>query len=203
MGYHLARRDRPFVILDANQRIGDPWRRRWDSLRLFTPARYDGLPGFPYPARAWSFPSKDDMADYVESYAARFDLPVRTGVAVSRLVREGDLFVATAGDRGYQADNVVVATGGFQMPRVPALADELETNTLQLHSSQYRRPPNCGLAMSSWWVRPTRVPISLSNCHGRTGHGCRADTRAASPCAPEVCGIGCLPHRSGWWPHTC
>src|SRR5690349_6985692 len=80
IGYYLARRGRPFVILDANERIGDAWRNRWDSLRLFTPARYDGLAGMPFPAPAHSFPTKDQMADYLESYAARFDLPVRTGV---------------------------------------------------------------------------------------------------------------------------
>jgi hypothetical protein len=78
------------VIRDANQRIGDPWRMRWDSLRLFTPARYNGLPGWPFPAPAWSYPTKDEVADYLEAYAARFDLPVRTGVRVERLSREGD-----------------------------------------------------------------------------------------------------------------
>ena len=97
VGYHLARRDRRFVILDANQRIGDPWRSRWDSLRLFTPARYDGLPGWPFPAPAWSFPTKDEMADYLEAYATRFDLPVRTGVRVDGLSREGDRYVVAAG----------------------------------------------------------------------------------------------------------
>ncbi|MGH8823223.1 MAG: flavin-containing monooxygenase, partial [Jiangellaceae bacterium] len=140
VGYHLARRHRPFVILEANQRLGDSWRNRWDSLRLFTPARYDGLPGLPHPAPVWSFPGKDDMAEYVETYATRFDLPVRTGVEVSRLVRDGEWFVATAGDRRYAAQNAVVAAGGFQSPRVPAFASELDPSTLQLHSGQYRRP---------------------------------------------------------------
>src|SRR6266540_3045468 len=79
-GYHLKKRGRPFLILDANERIGDSWRNRWDSLRLFTPARYDGLPGMPFPAPGWSFPGKDAVADYLESYAAAFDLPVRTGM---------------------------------------------------------------------------------------------------------------------------
>src|SRR5436309_8454616 len=81
-GYHLARRGLPFVILDANQRIGDSWRNRWDSLRLFTPARYSGLDGMPFPAPPQSFPTKDQMADYLESYAARFELPVRNGVKI-------------------------------------------------------------------------------------------------------------------------
>ena len=89
VGYHLARRGRPFVILDANQRIGDAWRNRWDSLRLFTPARYDGLAGMPFPASGHSFPTKDEMADYLEAYATRFELPVRTGVRVDRLSRRG------------------------------------------------------------------------------------------------------------------
>ena len=95
VGYHLARRGLPFVILDANERIGDSWRKRWDSLRLFTPARFDGLAGMPFPASAWSFPTKDEMADYLEAYAARFDLPVRTGVRVDGLSKDGDRFVVT------------------------------------------------------------------------------------------------------------
>ena len=82
VGYHLARRGRPSVILDANERIGDSWRNRWDSLRVFTQARYDGLPGWAFPAPPGSFPTKEEVADYLETYAARFDLPVRSGVRV-------------------------------------------------------------------------------------------------------------------------
>src|SRR5213078_5414515 len=98
VGYHLKRLGRPFLILDAGTRVGDAWRHRWDSLRLFTPARYDGLPGWRFPAPPWSFPTKDEMADYLEAYAARFDLPVRTGVRVDRVAKDGDRFVVTAGD---------------------------------------------------------------------------------------------------------
>ena len=87
--YHLAKQDLPFMILDANERIGDAWRKRWDSLRLFTPARYDGLQGWRFPAPSSSFPTKDEMADYLQAYAARFELPVRTGVKVDGLSREG------------------------------------------------------------------------------------------------------------------
>jgi putative flavoprotein involved in K+ transport len=140
VGYHLARRGRRFVILDANQRIGDPWRTRWDSLRLFTPARYNGLPGWPFPAPAWSFPTKDEMADYLEAYAARFDLPVRTGVRVDRLSRERDRYVVAAGKKRLEADQVVVAAGAYQRPRIPAFAAELDPGVVQLHSSQYRDP---------------------------------------------------------------
>jgi putative flavoprotein involved in K+ transport len=140
VGHHLARRGRPFLILDANQRIGDAWRRRWDSLRLFTPARYDALAGLPLPAPAHSFPGKDQVADYLETYAARFQLPVRTGVRVDRLWQDDGRFVVTAGDRSWAADNVVVAMSTFQVPRVPPFAAELDPAILQLHSSGYRRP---------------------------------------------------------------
>src|SRR2546425_13309524 len=85
VGYHLAKTGRPFVILEANERIGDSWRKRWDSLRLFTPARYDGLPGMPFPAPRWSFPTRDKMPDYLMAYAPRFDLPIRTAIRVDTL----------------------------------------------------------------------------------------------------------------------
>ncbi len=140
VGYHLMRRDRQFVILDANQRVGDAWRNRWDSLRLFTPARYDGLAGIPFPAPAHSFPTKDQVADYLEAYAARFELPVRTGVRVDRLSRNGDRFVVAAGDRRFEADNVVVAMATYQVPRVPAFAPGLDPGVVQLHAGQYRNP---------------------------------------------------------------
>ena len=139
-GYHLARRGQPFVILDAGERVGDPWRRRWDSLRLFTPARYSGLPGWPFPAPAWHYPVKDEVADYLEAYAARFELPVRSGVAVDRLARLGDRYLVTAGERRFEADNVVVASGAYHTPRVPTFAAELDPAILQLHSSAYRHP---------------------------------------------------------------
>ena len=98
-GYYLARRGLPFVILDASERVGDAWRKRWDSLRLFTPARYDGLDGMPFPAPAHSFPTKDQMADYLESYAAHFNLPVRNGVS-GPAFRQGRRYVITAGSAG-------------------------------------------------------------------------------------------------------
>src|SRR5919201_2024841 len=140
VGYHLARQGRRFVILDANQRIGDAWRRRWESLRLFTPARYDGLPGWPFPAPAWSFPTKDQVADYLEAYAARFELPVRTGVRVDRLSRDGDRYLLAAGDRCFHADHVVEASGGYQRPRIPTFAAELDPGILQLDPYRYRNP---------------------------------------------------------------
>jgi putative flavoprotein involved in K+ transport len=140
-GYHLARLGRSFVILEADRRIGDVWRRRWDSLHLFTPARHDGLPGWKFPAKGWSFPSRDDMADYLEAYAARFGLPVRTGMPVDGVIRNGDgSYVVSAAGRRFEADNVVVATGAYQIPTVPAFASQLDPGIVQLHSSDYRGP---------------------------------------------------------------
>src|SRR3989442_4899465 len=104
VGYYVKKQGRSFVILDANEQIGGSWRTRtWNSLRLFTPARYDGLPGWPFPASAWSYPTARETADYLEAYAARFDLPVRTGVAVDRLGKDGDRYVGECGEGRFEA----------------------------------------------------------------------------------------------------
>jgi putative flavoprotein involved in K+ transport len=140
VGYHLARRGVPFVILDAGERIGEQWRKRWDSLRLFTTARFSSLDGLPFPADADSFPTKDAMGDYLEAYARTFALPVRCGVRVERVSRLGERFLVVAGDQRFEADNVVVAMANYQRPRVPAFANELDPRIVQLHSFDYRNP---------------------------------------------------------------
>lgn len=140
VGYYLARRGLRFVILEGNERIGDNWRRRWDSLRLFTPAAFDSLPGLRFPSHRHYFPTKDEMADYLEQYAARFDLPVRTGMKVERLWREGERFRVLAGDRCLEANQVVVAMASYRMPKVPDFAEQLDSEIVQLHSSEYRNP---------------------------------------------------------------
>jgi putative flavoprotein involved in K+ transport len=138
VGYHLRRQGRSFVILDAGERLGDSWRARWDSLRLYSPASRDALPGMRFPARSTSYPTKDEMADYLEAYAARFELPVRSGTAVDTLAKEHGRYVATSGDLRFEADNVVIATGVFQKPHVPNFAGELDPGITQLHSRDYR-----------------------------------------------------------------
>jgi putative flavoprotein involved in K+ transport len=138
VGYHLRQRGLPFVILDANERIGDAWRNRWDSLRLFTPARFDGLDGMPFPAPAHSFPTKNEMADYLETYAARFDLQVRTSVRVDGLSRQGNRYVVTAGSQRFEAEHVVVAMARYQVDQVPQFARELDPRIVQFHSRDYR-----------------------------------------------------------------
>ena len=141
-GYHLRRRDRSCVILDAGKRVGDSWRKRWPTLRLYSPARVDGLPGMAFPAPRNSYPTGYEMADYLEAYAQLFDLPVRPGIAVDGLERNGTGYVVTAGDRRFDADNVVIATGVFQHehPVIPNFAGELHPSIRQLHSADYRSP---------------------------------------------------------------
>ena len=139
VGYHLSRAGGGrFVILDANERIGDSWRRRWDSLRLFTPAKFDGLDGMPFPAPRSYFPTKDEMANYLEAYAAHFRLPVRNGVRVERLFERNGRFVVSTGSRELEAQQVVVAMARYQRPRIPEFARELSGTIAQLHSSEYR-----------------------------------------------------------------
>lgn len=136
----LERRGIPCVVLESNARVGDSWRHRWDSLRLFTPARYDGLVGMPFPAPPHSFPTKNEMADYLAQYAARFGLPVRTGMRVDRVAKVGEGYVVSAGDEQFMADNVVVAMASYQKPKVPDFSRDLASDIVQLHSSEYRNP---------------------------------------------------------------
>jgi putative flavoprotein involved in K+ transport len=139
-GYHLTRAGMPFVIVDANGRTGDAWRSRWDSLRLFTPNRFNSLPGLAISGTDWGFPTKDEAADYLESYARHFALPIRHGVKIDRLTRDGGRFIATAGDLEFSADNVVVAMANFQEPKRPEFASELDPTIVQMHVSDYKSP---------------------------------------------------------------
>ena len=176
VGYHLARRGVPFRILDANERVGDPWRKRWDSLRLFTPARYSGLDGMPFPAPPTYFPTKDEMADYLEAYARRFRLPVRCGARVRRLTRENGRFVALTEDARFEADDVVVAMSDDQRPRVPGFADELDGGIRALHSADYSGQDPC-----SWWAREIRAPTSPWSSPTAAPCGCRVRIGGTSP----------------------
>ncbi|HEY7638619.1 MAG TPA: NAD(P)/FAD-dependent oxidoreductase [Steroidobacteraceae bacterium] len=140
-GYHLARTGARFLILEAHARIGDSWRKRWDSLRLFTPAKFCGLDGMSFPAPRNYFPTKDEMADYLEAYARHFNLPVRTGVRVQRLYKRAARFVVAAEDGvELEAAQVIVAMAKYQQPKIPAFAAALASEMTQLHSMDYRSP---------------------------------------------------------------
>jgi putative flavoprotein involved in K+ transport len=140
MGYHLAQSGRTFQIVDASAQIGQAWRSRWDSLRLFTSGRYDNLPGLPFPAAPDTYPGKDDVARYLQAYAAKFNLPVRLNARVTSLTRSGGGYVAKAGGEALEARQVVVATGPFQVPFTPPSADMLDPGVHQVHSAHYRHP---------------------------------------------------------------
>jgi putative flavoprotein involved in K+ transport len=177
-GYHLKRRGHSFLIVDGNQRIGDNWRRHWDTLRLYTPAKYDGLPGLPFPAARWHFPGKDEVGDYLERYALHLDLPVRTNTRVERLeaLRDGG-YLAYLGDEAISCDNVVVATGSFgKTPRVPEFASELGPEILQMHSSEYHRPAQ---------LRPGPVLVVGASHSGQDIAYELAETRPTILCGPS------------------
>ncbi|MDR7083155.1 putative flavoprotein involved in K+ transport [Arthrobacter ginsengisoli] len=139
-GYHLARTNLRFEILEGAPRVGDCWRGRWDSLQLFTPAQHDGLPGLPFPAARNTFPGKEEFAAYLERYAARFRLPVRTGVRVEGVRPAGGGFAVDTPAGAVRTRNVIVATGANALPRIPDAAAGLDAGIQQLHSSRYRSP---------------------------------------------------------------
>ncbi len=145
LGRQLQQRGARFLLVDAGDRIGEVWRSRWDSLRLFTAAEHDGLPDLPFPAPAGTYPGKDAVADYLEAYARTFDLPVRLGTRVTRLQRVDGLFAVETTTGPLTARQVVVATGPFSAPRLPELASSLAPDVVQLHSSAYRRPEDLPL----------------------------------------------------------
>ena len=140
MGYELARQRRRFIILDTADSVGAAWRTRWDSLTLFTPRRYDSLPGLEFPGDPDGYPGRDEVIAYLESYADTHDLPVQLGSEVRSVRSENDRFRLELANEVFEADQVVVATGPFQVPSVPALAADLDPAVFQTHSVGYRNP---------------------------------------------------------------
>jgi putative flavoprotein involved in K+ transport len=140
VAYYLKQRGLRFVLLDAGQEIGSVWKSRWDSLTLFTPAQYSGLPGMDFPAAHDAYPSKDEVAAFLRSYASAFDLPVRLNARVTSLTKSEHGYLVATKDEAFSARQVVVATGPFQAPFVPRQAQGLDTSVAQIHSAQYRSP---------------------------------------------------------------
>jgi putative flavoprotein involved in K+ transport len=139
-GYFLAQKGEDFIILDGAARSGESWRSRWDSLRLFTPSQFDGLPGMPFPKPDYYFPTKDEVADYLECYAGKLQLPVRHNVKVEALNSSEQGYRLTAREASFSAKNIIVATGAYQKPYTPSFASQLDPGILQLHSNAYRNP---------------------------------------------------------------
>jgi putative flavoprotein involved in K+ transport len=140
IGYFLAQQGRRFTILEAADAPGAAWRSRWDSLTLFTPTRYDSLPGRAFPGDPDNYPGRDQVADYLAGYAAHFELPIEFNSRVRSLRRGDHDYLVDVDERTYEADQVVVATGPFQVPTVPAMAGGLDHRVTQFHSGEYRAP---------------------------------------------------------------
>src|SRR6266576_3856761 len=132
VGYHLAQRGLRFMIVDAGSEIGHVWRSRWDSLTLFTPAQYSALPGLAFPLPKDTYPSKDDVVSYLQSYVSAFDLPVRLNAKVTSLTQRDGAYLVTTADAEFTAGQVVVATGPFQVPFVPPIADEVDEAVFEI-----------------------------------------------------------------------
>lgn len=139
-GYFLAQQGENFLILDSALRSGDAWRGRWDSLRLFTPSQFNGLPGMPFPKPSYYFPTKDEVAGYLEDYARQFNLPVKHGAKVTALQREELGFRLNVNGSTFSARNLIIATGPYQRAYTPPFSLELDPGISQLHSSTYCNP---------------------------------------------------------------
>jgi len=140
IGYHLAKQGKDFTILETASEAGAVWRKRWDSLKLFTSARYDGLPGMDFPGDPDRYPTRDEVADYLAAYARRFDLPVELDSRVCAVRRQDGGYRVELDDRAYEARQVVIATGPFQTPVAPPVAQQVGEGVVQMHSVAYRSP---------------------------------------------------------------
>ncbi len=186
--YHLQRLGRTCLVLDANANVGDNWRALWDSLRLYSPAAYDGLPGLPFPGPRSSYPTKDQVADYLAQYAERFALPVRTLARVDRLQAANGKYVLELGADRIVAENVVVATGTFgRTPYIPDFALDLDPSIRQLHSSEYRRPAQ---------LKPGRVLVVGAS---HSGTDIAFEVAANAPTVLAGRDLGQLPVRLDHW----
>jgi putative flavoprotein involved in K+ transport len=190
IAWHLQRQGLSFVVLEAGPEVGHVWRSRWDSLKLFTPAQYDALPGMAFPAPADTYPTKEPVADYLRDYAKAFDLPVRVNARATSLTHSDEGFEVQAGDQTYRARQVVVATGPFQVPFVPPQARGLDPSVTQLHSADYRNPqalPAGPVLVVGGATRASRSPRSWP-----------PPARSTCPSPPP---IRCCP--SGWGAGIC
>jgi putative flavoprotein involved in K+ transport len=177
IGYELMQRGVDFLILDANEGAGAAWRGRWQSLTLFTPAKYSSLPGLRFPADPDHLPGKNEVADYLGSYARNFSLPIEYGERVFSVdhLSEWNGFAVHSAKRSYHADQVVIATGPFQTPVIPKMSAAVSKRVIQLHSSQYQSPDqlpsgnvlvvgggNSGVQIAAELARTRRTWLSIS-----------------------------------------
>lgn len=140
-GYHLQRAGMTFTILEASDQPGGSWPHYYDSLRLFSPARFSALPGLPFPGDGERYPARDEVMTYLRQYAAHFALPVRTGMRVAQVTRYGVAFAVTTADGTVlTARSVIAATGAFSRPNSPVIAGQEVFQGQTLHAAAYRGP---------------------------------------------------------------
>lgn len=140
MGYFLKNTNLSFLLLEQGGEVGESWRKRYDSLKLFTPRFYSSLPGLNLRGDANGYPTKDEISDYLSHYVETFSLPVKLGTVITKLDKQGDYFVLSTSQGEYRSKQVVVATGPFQKPNVSEFSKFLSDKVLQLHSSEYKNP---------------------------------------------------------------
>ena len=138
ISYHLKSAGFNFLMVDADDEIGSSWLKRWDSLTLFTPSQYNGLPGLPFPMKAGLYPNKQAVADYLKSYVDAFSLPIRLNCQVKQMTKVDGRYLIETNNEQIQADNVIVATGPFHTPNIPACHNQIDSRIVQLHSSEYK-----------------------------------------------------------------
>jgi hypothetical protein len=199
IAWHLQRQGLRFVVLEAGSELGHTWRHRWDSLKLFTPAQYDGLPGIPFPAPADTYPTKDPVADYLHTYVTALGLPVRLNARVTSLTHIDEGFAVRTVDDTLHARQVVVATGPFQVPFVPPAAQGLDPSVTQVHSASYRNPQALpggpvlvvgGATPDSKSPRNWRPPAK-STCPSANGYLCCRNGWPAGTCSGGSPGSAC------------
>jgi len=139
-GYYLREANRDFLILDKGEYVGESWKIRYDSLQLFTPRRYSGLPGLQMQGNPWGYPHKDEIADYLAEYQSKFRLPVQLRTEVRKLVVRDGQFCITTPEGEMTANQVVVTTGPFQSPNYPHFCSQLSSKIMQLHTANYQNP---------------------------------------------------------------
>ena len=161
----LARRRQDFVVLEAADRVGQSWRQRWNSLRLFTPAGFTRLPGLPFPAAPDEYPGQDAVADYLEGYARHFALPVELGAPVTDVRRDGEEFVVGSGSRSWRARNVVLASGAHGSPYVPEAAGSCGPGSSSCTRATTGGPGSCPTARCSSWGQATPGHRSQRSLH--------------------------------------
>ncbi len=197
-GYYLSRAGIGLLILDAGSRAGEAWRQRWDTLELFTPARYSSLPGMRFPGSPGHYPGKDEVAGYLHAYARAFALPVHYNTRVTALEHTAGGYRLNSSAGRYEAGQVIVATGAYQQPWTPPIATGLSGEVTQLHSASYRNPARSPASGCSWPGRPTPAPRSPPTSPVPTRSGCPAAHRSgtchdaswASPSTQSATGSG-------------